>query len=186
MNSSFPTTNTDGIRRYPILPHAIRHRARVLQRSGSGGSPSEETRRKISEAKKGENNPMKLPEARQKVSEALKGRKRSEEHRHNVSEALKGENNPQYGRKLSEEHRHNVSEALKGKNAHPLRQIAHQFFLSLSASLSKTEKNKRLYDQFPNIPRYSIQRWTRRWQAELDNPSECPPNLRRTHAECLN
>lgn len=80
---------------------------------GDGGLFSEETRKKISEALKGENNPMygktHSAEARKKISEARKGKKNyfygkhlTEKHKKKISEALKGENNPNYGKKNPE------------------------------------------------------------------------------------
>jgi len=102
----------------------------------SGTIKSEETRRKIGEAKKGKNNPQygkrgknshnygKSPseETRKKLSERQKGEKNhnygkifSEETRRKMSEVNKGENNPMYGKSRSEESRKKQSEALKGK-----------------------------------------------------------------------
>jgi len=66
-----------------------------------GTSPSEETRKKISETLKG--NSLSL-ETRKKISEALTGREFSVEHCENVSRAKKG-------KKLSEEHKKALSEA---------------------------------------------------------------------------
>jgi hypothetical protein len=60
---------------------------------GDGSSPSEETRKKISEAQKG-----KTP---------------SEETRKKLSESLKGEKNPRFGKKHSEETRKKIREAAK-------------------------------------------------------------------------
>jgi hypothetical protein len=55
---------------------------------------SDETRQKMSEAMKGENNPNFgkefSPETRQKLSEANKGKNHSDEHRQKISEAMKG------------------------------------------------------------------------------------------------
>ena len=65
---------------------------------------SEETKQKMSEAKKGENHPN-------------YGKKQSEETKRKKSEAMKGENNPMYGKKLSEETKRKKSEAMKGKQA---------------------------------------------------------------------
>ena len=95
---------------------------------------SEETKRKISEARKGK----KLSEeTRRKLSEAAKGKKHSEETKKKMSESHKnisdetrkkmslatsGKNNPMYGKpgtnlgkKFSEEHKKRISEAKKGK-----------------------------------------------------------------------
>ena len=96
------------------------HNGYNLTEGGEGGSPSEETRRKISKALSGENhwmygkrsedhpmygkqqsdeakqkisenNAMKnRPEARQKHSETMKGKTLSEETRRKISETLKG------------------------------------------------------------------------------------------------
>ena len=102
----------------------------------SGGLPSEQTRRKISEALKGKplseahrrkiseaNTGEKNPqwgrpawnkgkpcssETRRKLSEAHKGKTLSEAHRRKHSEALKG-------KPLSEAHRRKISETLKGR-----------------------------------------------------------------------
>jgi hypothetical protein len=67
-----------------------------------GKSPSEETRKKLSERQKGEKNHN-------------YGKSPSEETRKRMSEAQKGENNPMYGKSRSEESRKKQSEALKGK-----------------------------------------------------------------------
>ena len=92
----------------------------------SGVIRSEETRRKYSEAKKGESNPnygkSHSEETRRKLSEARKGESNpnygkspSEETRRKKSEAMKGENHPLYGKSPSEETRRKKSEAMKGK-----------------------------------------------------------------------
>ena len=105
--------------------------------------PSDETRRKLSEANKGENNPNfgKTGEknhffgkkhsagARRKISEARKGKKPynlgktlSTEHRRKISEAAKdrtGEKNHFFGKKHSEETRRRLSETNKGKKKPP-------------------------------------------------------------------
>ena len=100
--------------------NCVRPNGYNLTEGGEGGLPSEETRRKLSEAHKGEkhNNYGKtLPEeTRRRISEAGKGKKRSEETRRRISESKKGENHPNYGKKLSEEHRQKMSESKKGEN----------------------------------------------------------------------
>lgn len=113
------------------------------------GKPlSEEHRRKISEANTGK---MHTAESRQKMSEANTGKTHSDETKRKISDAHKGDRNHRFS---------------------PMHKQTKAFFLSLPASLSKTEKNKRLYDTFPNIHRGTIQRWTRRWQSELDGLDE--------------
>ena len=58
-----------------------------------GKHPSDETRRKLSEEKKGENHPFygkhHSAEARRKMSEAKKGKQRSDETKRKISEAMK-------------------------------------------------------------------------------------------------
>jgi hypothetical protein len=92
----------------------------------SGWVPSEESRRKMSEANKGKNNPnygkSLSEETKRKMSEANKGKNNpnygkslSEETRRKLSEANKGKNNPNYGKTRSEETRRKISEARKGK-----------------------------------------------------------------------
>ena len=104
-----------------------------LANGGQGGNQgiklSEETKQKISEKMKGNNNSkgIKLSEeTRKKISEAEKGkpglkgkknpmwgRHHSEETRKKLSEAKIGEKNPNYGKSLSEETRKKISEARK-------------------------------------------------------------------------
>ena len=100
---------------------------------------SEETKKKMSEAKSGENHPRygkkHSEESKKKMSEALKGKKFSEEHRKKLSESLKGRHhseetkkkmseahkgaiNPNKGKHRSEETKRKISEAHKGKHWH--------------------------------------------------------------------
>jgi hypothetical protein len=64
---------------------------------------SEETRKKISESMKGENNPQYgkslSEETRKKLSDAMKGKIQSKETRIKRSDSMKGENNPNYGKR---------------------------------------------------------------------------------------
>ena len=82
-----------------------------------GRTFSEETSRKLSEATKGENNPMygktRSEETRRKMSESQKGRTFSEETRQKLSEALKGKPSPRKGVTLSDETRKKMSDAAK-------------------------------------------------------------------------
>jgi hypothetical protein len=83
----------------------------------SGFIPSEEAKKKMSEAKKGNTNMLgKKPseETRRKISEASKGKILSEETRRKISEAKKGNTN-MLGKIHSEETRRKMSEAKKGK-----------------------------------------------------------------------
>jgi len=92
----------------------------------SGVICSEETRRKMSEAQKGENNPM-YGVHREGKSNPMYGKHHSEETCQKISEAQKGENNNMYGvhrkgkdaafygKKHSKEARQKMSKAKKGK-----------------------------------------------------------------------
>ena len=71
---------------------------------------TEESRRKMSELKKGEKNPN------YGKPSWNKGKKMSEEARKKMGEAKKGKNNPNYGKHFSEEHKKKLREAHKGKN----------------------------------------------------------------------
>ena len=91
-----------------------------LTHGGDGGIPSEETRRKLSESKKGEkhNNYGKTPseETCRRISEANTGKKRSKETCRRISESKKGEKHPNYGKPLPEETKQKMSEAKKDEN----------------------------------------------------------------------
>jgi len=101
--------------------------------SGGGGIPSEETRKKISESRKGKKHPQfgkpLSAETRRKISEALKGREHSADTRRKLSEAHKGKtrkplstdtrckiSEAMKGRERSAEHCRKISESKKGKN----------------------------------------------------------------------
>lgn len=71
---------------------------------GEGGGLLEETKRKISETKKGK---PRSEETRRKLSEVMKGKKLSEETKRKIGEAQKGKT-------LTVEHRRHLSEARKG------------------------------------------------------------------------
>lgn len=80
-------------------------------------SKSEETRRKKSEAIKGEKNhnygKHRSTSTRKKISEAHKGKVLSDDTRKKISESKTGENNPNYGKRFSEDHRKKLSESAK-------------------------------------------------------------------------
>ena len=88
------------------------HGYNIFEGGSSPGVPIE-TRRKISESKKGIKNAPLSEEARRKISEKLKGRKQTPEHIRNNRKA-------QMGRKLTPEHRRKLSEARKGKKHGPI------------------------------------------------------------------
>lgn len=91
---------------------------------GGCGHHSEEAKKKMSVAKKGEKNPMygkeswfkgkrHTDEAKKKMSDANKGQSLSEEHKAKLSAAQKGEKNHMYGKYHSEETKKKMSDALK-------------------------------------------------------------------------
>lgn len=85
---------------------------------------SEETKRKISESKKGKiglsgsNHPMfgknHSEETKRKISEGCKGEKHSDEFKAKMSERMKGENNPMFGIPMPEKTRKILSNTNKG------------------------------------------------------------------------
>jgi len=118
----------------------------LMTGGGSCGKRGKETRKKMSEVKKGEKNPNKgrthTPEARQKMSEANKGNTRmlgktfSQETRQKMSEAKKN---------MSLETRKKISEANKGKT---LSQETRQKLSDATKKYwqqKKTEKEKNIW-----------------------------------------
>ena len=84
-----------------------------LTEGGDGGIPSEETRKKMSESRSSEKNPMfgkhHSDETKQKISRVHKGKQTSEETKKKLSSALKG-------RIMSDEHKKKIGEASKGRH----------------------------------------------------------------------
>ena len=89
---------------------------------GNGGNMkgkkhTNETKRKLSKCKKGENHPFfgkKFSEEhRKKLSQSLKGKKHSEETLQKMSESKHGKRNPNFGKKHSEETLQKISEAIR-------------------------------------------------------------------------
>lgn len=84
-----------------------------------GKSPSAVTRQKNSGAHKGENNPnygkSASDETRNKMSDAHKGKSHSAETRNNMSVSKKGENNAMYGTAHSAASKQKISDTLKSK-----------------------------------------------------------------------
>jgi hypothetical protein len=91
-----------------------------LSDAQKGKNLSEEIRKKISEVQKGEKNHFygkhHSEETRKKIAEASKNRKHTEESKKKISEAKKGEKHHFYGKKFSEEHRIKLSKALIGNH----------------------------------------------------------------------
>ena len=94
------------------LGNGILHNRTDGGEGSSGWVPSEETRRKISEASKGNTYMLGKTlseETKRKMSDTRKGKTHSEETKKKQSEVKKGKT-------FSEEHRRNLSEAQKGKS----------------------------------------------------------------------
>ena len=93
------------------------------RRSGSkhkgNGKLSEESRKKMSEARKGktlsEEHKHKLSESHKGEKNGFHGKSHTEETKRKISEAHKGEKSYWYGKKHSEETKHKTSESHKGK-----------------------------------------------------------------------
>ena len=115
-----------------------------LDTGGNGvGSPSGETRRKLSEARKGENNPM-------------YGRT--------------GENHPNYGKPRSEETKRKMSENHQTKQPEHLQKRrrseynpAREFFFSLSPDMELKEKRRLMFQKFAGVPGGTLYRWVHKW-----------------------
>ena len=93
---------------------------KIKQRAAQcGRKVSEETKIKISQAKKGKKSKPHSEETKQKIRESKIGTKRTIEHRRKMSIAHIGlfcaEKNPMFGKKHSEETKRKISEAKKGK-----------------------------------------------------------------------
>jgi len=170
-----------------VAPHGYN-----LNSGGNHAIPTEETRRKISEERKGENHPFfgktHTAAARRKISETHKGRKHTTAARRKISEAHKGRKLTEaHRRKLSESHkgirhtaatRRKMSEAHKGRtfseatlrkmseaNMHPDHAAAREFFFSLPLNMPLTAKRKLLLATFSNVSQTTIYRWVKKWQS---------------------
>jgi len=106
---------------------------------GSHGKMSAETKQKMSEAKKGEKNPMYektgennpnykracTKDTKEKISKSLFGRTLSKEHKKKISKSKMGKKNPMYGKTLSKETKEKVSGA-----KHPSSKKVYQYTLN--------------------------------------------------------
>jgi hypothetical protein len=101
----------------------------------TGRKHTEETKRKMSEAKSGENNYM---YGRTKKDHPRFGESLSEETKAKISEAMSGENHPMYGKTHSKETREKMSKAQSGEN-HPMygKKLSEETRSKLSKSLSR-------------------------------------------------
>ena len=98
---------------------------------GKSGRPTKETKRKLSEAKKGK---QLSEEHKRKLSEAKKGKQLSEETKRKLSESQRGKKGYWCGKQLSDETKRKMSESRKG------RQFSEEHKRKMSES-RKGEKN---------------------------------------------
>ena len=172
------TLEIDAIAKFnTIAPHGYNR-----NKGGSGSiKHSEETRRKMSKAKKGKPPPNKgkthSKEHRRKISEAMKGKTPSEETRRKISEnnaakrpevrrkmseAQKGKTPWNKGKTSSEETRRKISAARET----PERLAAREFFVSLPADMPLPEKRNILRQRFSDTPSPTIHRWCQKFESE--------------------
>ena len=122
---------------------AMKDVAGAISKANKGKHHSEESKKKMSEAKKGEKHPMygkhHSDESKKKISEAHKNI--SEETRRKLSESHKGQTAWDKGKKLSEEHKKKLSEAHKGKH-HSLSSIQKMSDAKKGKHRSKETKKK--------------------------------------------
>ena len=121
--------------------HPSEETRRKMSEMRKGKKHSEEWTRKISEAKKGKHH---SEEWNKKISKVMKGRPstmkgkhRSEETKKKISEALRGQAAWNKGKKMSEETRRKLSEAKKGK--HPSEESNRKRSETLKGRLSPTK-----------------------------------------------
>ena len=114
--------------------------------SSLGVNPSKETKRKMSEARRGENSPMygkhHSKEAKRKMSEAHSGKHHSEEAKEKMSEAHSGKH-------LSKETRKKLSEAHSGENCYNSKLTENQVFEILDLYYNKGKTQTNIAKTFP-------------------------------------
>lgn len=135
-----------------------------------------EVRRKIS----GENSPTKRSEVRRKISEAHTGKTLSDEHRRKISQAQKGKPGHWKDRKFSDEHRQKISKALEDRKfsdehrqkisqaqRSPEYIPAREFFFSLPSNMILKEKRRLLHQKITGVHRGTINNWVRKWTKDV-------------------
>lgn len=142
---------------------------------------SAEHRQKISDALKGENNPMFGKPAWNKGKQ---GKSHTTQTRQKISDAQRGEKNHNYGKSPSVESRRKQSRSMRGKNVgksrsaktrqkiskahrHPEYERARVFFYIDLANLPIKQKRKKLFAEFTDVAKVTLYKWAKDWQAEL-------------------
>ena len=92
---------------------------RAIKEANTGKKHTEESKRKMSEVKKGVKRGPLSEETKRKMSEAKKGKTFSEEHKRKISETRKGQISWNKGKKHTEESKRKMSEAKKGVKRGP-------------------------------------------------------------------
>ena len=128
---------------------------------GEGGSPSLETRKKMSQSRIGNTNKTgkkESPETREKKRQMRLGKKHSPETIEKIRESNKG-------LKRKPETRKKASKA----RTHPEKHLVRPHFFAIPTETSTRSKHKTLYNQFPHIPRRNIRRWVKEWSTHHPN-----------------
>lgn len=159
-------------------PFSAEHRHK-LSEANKGKRLSAQTRRKMSESRRGEKhwnfgNPKgrrHSAETRRKISEAHKGKPKSTEMRHKLSET-------KTGKPLSAAHCARISESKSGEKnpnfgkRHPDYTSARDLYFSLPSDMSLRDKRKLLYGKFPNVHDGTIRKWIQKWMS-TSAPRNC-------------
>ena len=93
-----------------------------LREFHTGRKASEDTKKKMSLARSGENNPNygkpRSEETKQKISQANTGHRHTEEYKIEARKRNSGNNNPNYGNKWTDEQKQHMSEMMSGEKNH--------------------------------------------------------------------
>ena len=118
-------------------------------------------------------------EARQKISQARKGKYRSEEAKRKTSVSMSGEKNYWFGKTLSPETRQKLSENSRwlGKTGEKHNRTRPEYMQAkfefvLLYPLGIKEARKQFHEKFEDIPRGTRNNWIRKWQAELETSTQ--------------
>ncbi len=102
-----------------IYEYAKKLNSETISKNRKGMKFSEETKRKMSDARKGEKNPnygkTHSEETKRKMSEKAKGKILSDEHKRKISDAVKGKNHPLFGTVVSKNTKKKMRDAMIGR-----------------------------------------------------------------------